>query len=142
MAFNVIVHHLGQFVVQPRLRYIDVKVTAVPISVRRWSSFECLDNVADLGYTRGKFKVFWMTYEDFVAHNLRPFLTNDEAIVVATYATNNKGKMHLFVKHDVEELSSTPLDLLRVLDGSSSKNKDKEVEDPKEKEEAIKPYAT
>lgn len=55
MAFKAIIHHSGQFVEEPRLHYVDVKENTVDADSDRWSYFESLDVVAELGYTKGKF---------------------------------------------------------------------------------------
>lgn len=51
MSFKAIIHHSGQFVEEPRLHYVDVKSNDVHAETDRWSFFECLDVVAEVGYT-------------------------------------------------------------------------------------------
>ncbi|XP_057444490.1 uncharacterized protein LOC130736714 [Lotus japonicus] len=118
MSFSVLVHHHGVFAREPHWHYKDVKITKVGVDKDRWGYFECLDTVKDLGYTRGKFKIWWRTRDDIIAHNFRPVLTDKDAMDLATFAIKNMGgSVHLFVEHTADELPSSPMELLRFLDG-------------------------
>ena len=52
----------------------------------KWSLIECEELVKELGFTEGKFKMWWRTRQD-VKHNIfKPILNDTETMVLASYA--------------------------------------------------------
>lgn len=140
MPFTLVVHHYGIFALEPHPHYRDGKVTTfTDVDLDRWSYPECVDLVKDMGYRAGKFKLWWRTQEDAIAQKFRPVLTDNDAMVLGTYAVDNRGLVHLFVEHEADELPITPLGLLRFMDGTtrpkhvtlSTKNTTKPTAPPK-----------
>lgn len=88
------------------------------LDIDKWSYFECLDTVKDLGYTRGKFKVWWRAEEDVESHKFRPILTDNEAMVCASFVLDNKVDLHFLWSMMLKTFLGHLLILLHFLDGN------------------------
>lgn len=109
MAFTVVVHHSGLFSSDPHPHYREGRVTTVTdVDLDKWGYLECIDIVENMGYREGKFKLWWRTQDDAIARKFRPLLTDNDAMVLGTYAVDNRGLAHMFVEHDDDELTITP----------------------------------
>ncbi|XP_057433314.1 uncharacterized protein LOC130726100 isoform X2 [Lotus japonicus] len=112
MSFTVLIHHMGAFRFEPHVHYAGdlVEVHACHGNdIDMWSYFECRTLVKSLGYT-ANFKIWWRTNEDAAENLYRELLTDDDAMVLASYAIHNKCEVSLFVEHIVEVVD--PIEML------------------------------
>src|ERR1044072_4110539 len=115
MAFNMVIHHCCKVGDDPTMQFRGRRIFEKRgLEYDRWGLFECEETVTDLGYSKGKFKMWWRTREDVKDAIFRPIVTDTEAMTLAPYAIEKNVVVELFVEHDEEELINfTPLSIRR-----------------------------
>ncbi|GAU20631.1 hypothetical protein TSUD_230450 [Trifolium subterraneum] len=106
MTFTVVFHHGGLFVREWVIFYKGgKKKEVVIIDPDKWSYFEAVGHLDDIikkeGYVGG-YRMWWKPDEEYDYKLLR---VDEDANEVCNYAMKNKGRVQMYVEHDVDDVS-------------------------------------
>ncbi|KAJ1375419.1 hypothetical protein SESBI_51032 [Sesbania bispinosa] len=102
MIFSVAFHHKGKFVNGKKWQYRGGEIHVEhEIDTDRWSYFEAVGLVKDLGY-KGLIKLWWKGKKESMKKSLKKLVEDNDAFELAAFAVNNKSEVDIYVEH-VEE---------------------------------------
>ena len=95
-TFDVVVHHSGIFIQNRGLHYMNGKKSTWPCDPDRWSYFEVLNAVKEIGYVN--IKGMW-----YAVQKMFHLLSDDNGAINMVNVARRYGEVHLFVVHGVDE---------------------------------------
>lgn len=106
-TFIVVLHRKGKFKYGPSLHYDDREViTYHSQDIDEWCFFDVVGLLKGDVFD-GSMKLWWKAEHASFEGNLEPFLDNNDAMELTTYAIQNKCEMAIYVEHPVTTLDYT-----------------------------------
>jgi len=103
-SFEVVVHHGGLFKQHGPINYIGGETTVWGCDPDRWSYFEVIGEIREMGYVN--VKELWYAIE-----NAMYKLEDDKSAINMMHITKHYGQVHMFVVHGISEAEVVENDL-------------------------------
>lgn len=99
MAFSVAFHHMGSFVLQPKLHYEGGEVHVVHnVDIDKWSYFEAIGLLKDLGYM-DPVRLWWKVKRSNSDEFYKELVVDSDAMEAGSDSLSNNCQCDIYVEH-------------------------------------------